>query len=330
MSYTSLEQFHTAIADAIRAKKGTTEDIIVKNLPEAVASIPTDGGEWTRPSSWPNLDSITIADNETVAYLTLDNTGDSFPMAFTGRTGTFTEIERGHLENGVFVKDGDMSSYVTSFGNCVIPSVPKEWGDFVLFKLKIGDIPQGYGLGLNNVPSTVSGTAGNVALFYVPIVEARVHLAIQRGIGNGLWGLYTQRVRFETSGDVEWQMLRTLNTLYSLRSLEMSVTFSSTYNLLVGDLYNLDTLDLRNCTFAETKMPILQCYTKIRYFYPPSEIPTSFSADRMLWLDHESLLRILNALKDGVSGQTLTLGDLKGKLTADEIAIATAKGWTVS
>ena len=46
-------------------------------------------------------------------------------------------------------------------------------------------------------------------------------------------------------------------------------------------------------------------------------------------ITQESLLNIINCLRSGVSNK-LTLGDLKQRLTADEIAIATSKKWTVS
>ena len=51
-------------------------------------------------------------------------------------------------------------------------------------------------------------------------------------------------------------------------------------------------------------------------------------------LTHQSLINVINNLYDltanGLSGQTLTLGSTNmAKLTADEIAIATNKGWTI-
>ena len=54
---------------------------------------------------------------------------------------------------------------------------------------------------------------------------------------------------------------------------------------------------------------------------------TSFSNDKKL--SRESLLSILNNLSV-VSGETLTLGSVNlAKLTDDDIAIATNKGWSV-
>jgi hypothetical protein len=47
-------------------------------------------------------------------------------------------------------------------------------------------------------------------------------------------------------------------------------------------------------------------------------------------LSHDSLMSIINALKSGVSGLTVTLGSANlAKLTDAEKAIATQKGWTL-
>ena len=48
-------------------------------------------------------------------------------------------------------------------------------------------------------------------------------------------------------------------------------------------------------------------------------------------LSHDSLMNIINALKDGVSPTTITLGTTNlNKLTDAEKAIATQKGWTLA
>lgn len=64
-------------------------------------------------------------------------------------------------------------------------------------------------------------------------------------------------------------------------------------------------------------------------YYPPM-IRVSHSYNGSYNLSRASLLRILNGLPTVTTAQTLTLGSLKAKLTAEEIAIATAKGWTVA
>jgi hypothetical protein len=55
----------------------------------------------------------------------------------------------------------------------------------------------------------------------------------------------------------------------------------------------------------------------------------SFSSSSKL--THDSLMSIINNLATVTSKQTLTIGATnKAKLTDDEIAVATEKGWTVA
>ena len=48
-------------------------------------------------------------------------------------------------------------------------------------------------------------------------------------------------------------------------------------------------------------------------------------------MEREALLEVINNLATVTSTRTLTMGStLKAKLTDDDIAIATAKGWTIA
>jgi hypothetical protein len=63
----------------------------------------------------------------------------------------------------------------------------------------------------------------------------------------------------------------------------------------------------------------------------PCAIAADFSANAWSNLSKASLLRIINALVETETTLTLTLGTgNKPKLTSEEIAVATAKGWTVA
>lgn len=66
-------------------------------------------------------------------------------------------------------------------------------------------------------------------------------------------------------------------------------------------------------------------------FYPPYLPALSLSLHNNNMLSHDSLVRILNRLPTLTSVKTITLGNTnKNKLTPEEIAIATNKGWTVA
>jgi len=60
-------------------------------------------------------------------------------------------------------------------------------------------------------------------------------------------------------------------------------------------------------------------------------MPVSFNLSGSKGLTRSSLLTVINAIPTVSTTQTLTLGtDNKSKLTAEEIAIAENKGWTVA
>jgi hypothetical protein len=74
------------------------------------------------------------------------------------------------------------------------------------------------------------------------------------------------------------------------------------------------------------------CYSLI-YVYLKN-IKKDCTINNSTILSKESLLYIINNLYDltanGLGGQTLTIGSTNiAKLTADEIAIGTNKGWTI-
>ena len=89
-----------------------------------------------------------------------------------------------------------------------------------------------------------------------------------------------------------------------------------------GGTYNFDNCrNLENLTFGSNnsgKMNTAASLPLIRF-------------DFCIMLTRQSLLNILDALADGVSGKTLQLGSINlAKLTAAEKAIATDKGWTLT
>lgn len=109
----------------------------------------------------------------------------------------------------------------------------------------------------------------------------------------------------------------TFRYLYTLENLDLSfIDFSrlSDMNMSFEDLYSL-----RNFTFGSNNIG--------KVFISGSQL--KFSGDSQL--THESLINIMNALVDGVTGKTLKVGNgnLK-KLSAADMEIATNKGWTIA
>ena len=96
---------------------------------------------------------------------------------------------------------------------------------------------------------------------------------------------------------------------------------------------NLTTLDLSNFDTSKVTDMALMFYncTALTDFKAPKNISANISFSSCTNLTHDSLMSIINNLATVSSKKTLTLGStLLAKLTSDEIAIATAKNWTVS
>lgn len=101
------------VADAIRQRGGTSEPLeFPSEFVSAIRAIPSEGGgdSWERPEGWPDLDSIDLADFEGSYYTydtTLMPTGgyDSVHLVGTTQNGGNYIVERGHLQNGLFIAD---------------------------------------------------------------------------------------------------------------------------------------------------------------------------------------------------------------------------------
>lgn len=106
--------------------------------------------------------------------------------------------------------------------------------------------------------------------------------------------------------------------------------FYNGYNMKYADVSWFDTsIDTNTAKYITT-----QCFTGLVNcveYYPYAEFQkVNFSISGSLKLSKESLIRILNALPVTTTKLTLTMGVNLQKLTDEEKAIATAKGWTLA
>ena len=111
-----------------------------------------------------------------------------------------------------------------------------------------------------------------------------------------------------------------------------NLNFSSVENM--GSMFektsittlNMDNVDVSNVTNFDKFITS----TKLASFSPPNNISVSFGVTYTSLLPSSTLLSIINNLATVSTTQTLTLGTTNlNKLTAEQIKIATDKGWTV-
>lgn len=130
----------------------------------------------------------------------------------------------------------------------------------------------------------------------------------------------------------------TFRSCYNLQTLDLSTwrgeSFAPTsMRYFLDDDYKLTSVNLSTLNDTSTAYPITLGNTmySLQEYYPPIKSnQISFTLGTSNNISHDSIMRVINGLPTVSSAKTLTLGILRAKLTADEIAIATQKGWTVA
>lgn len=130
----------------------------------------------------------------------------------------------------------------------------------------------------------------------------------------------------------------TMNSMFSscsnLTSLDLSsFNTSKVYNMMsmFSLCKNLTSLNMNNCDVSNVTNTIymLNNCSSLVNFQAPMNISVDFCVDACTLLSHDSLMSIINNLAT-VTGKTLDLGATNlAKLTDEEKAIATGKGWTL-
>ena len=91
------------------------------------------------------------------------------------------------------------------------------------------------------------------------------------------------------------------------------------------DISGLDLSGVTTTTSAFYGLPNL---TDIDGWTP---IKVSYGFTHSNYLTHDSLMKVINSLPTVQTSQTLTIGSTNlARLSSDEIAVATGKGWTVA
>ena len=145
INYIASEYQLTSIANSIRERSGTTDDLVfpegfintvknIKGIPISVHVNP-ETGRWQRPAEYPDLDAIDLGDNVNIVYMTYDlrktpDYGWIGLHATTSSGGWY--VERGHLENNVFVSD---ESHTMSSNNYFRQALDSANGDVQLWRV---------------------------------------------------------------------------------------------------------------------------------------------------------------------------------------------------
>lgn len=164
----------TSIANAIRTKGGTSASLeFPQEFVQAINDIETGGGGgesryWVRPAEYPDLDSISIAEDEVyLSYKT--NEPNSFASITTSQSGTLT-FDIGTIENGAFVVSSTSTSTGSSFNYA--KELTGYATDYVVIRIS-GNIVR---LNLNNITTINGHSYAGIAQYCVEICGNLPHV----------------------------------------------------------------------------------------------------------------------------------------------------------
>lgn len=269
MQYSVQRETMRGIADAVRGLAYTdaqmTPDEIIDEINEHTLGIPLSpdicgkmaNGKWMRPADWPDIATLfdEIGEDEDCAYLTykLSRYPDGAWIGIDGQADTWV-VERGHIENGVFIAD---ETHEVSGRGKFIQLLNSEYGDVQLWRVRT---TSGH---MDNFGFTQNGTSGN--LFYnqlQPCVEAVVHFPYYTSLGSirgmqvntgyrSLVTIWMERIALSiaTKRPVTAMHEQTFSNGYCLCEIDLSkmdtsqwTSFASYYTF--GNCFNLQYLDL--------------------------------------------------------------------------------------
>lgn len=334
-----------------------------------VDEISTESGmldDWVRPSNWPDLDSIDYTDFDGY-YLTYDLSQPCETKAvrlcvITTDGGTYV-VERGMLNAGSFVAE---ESYEVASGQVFWQDLDESDGTIQLWRVtaKTGYIKGGIFNKAKDVNCTAAGYQPCVEKYqktqylnqtfnsadiqisgYARLVNATFFLQHDRWIGN-----YPNQTTLANA----WRRTNALRLVdFSNASFPKVTSFAQSFApsqcKIKFDSRGADFSAVTNMQLAFNNNAMYWCdmstfvnsggslnrlfeysYSIIE-IYPMANITFELGIAELTLISHDSLMRIINALSITETAKTLSIGTGNiVKLSSDEIAIATAKGWTIA
>lgn len=334
----------TAIGDAIRACDGTTEPMTLDVMPERIKALSNQqSGEWKRPAGWPDLDAAFEAEGTgDVALWTVANAlGGVVRFEVTRDSGEWT-LERGSVVDGAFVASETVYSGTADFVQVDVSGT-----GYTVYRAK----PTTEGSMFTMARINASNADCTTACPDMAVVEVAERVSMLQASPNGgsymyNWGSnHTERIRIELaykgSGTKTISFATCFWSLSGLRSLDMSNWDTTGWNVtnlnsMFSCCTSLESVNMSNWDTSGWNVTTLGsmfygCYC-LTDFAPPTAWPAlATSLSQSMLLARESACALIDALPTTTSSLTLTLhAYAKARLTDDDIAAATAKGWKIA
>lgn len=355
----------TNIAEAIREKNGSTTEYKPSEMPTAISAIETGGGssdEWQPQPDWWDIEKILEEDTEDYAgkmIILFTNSYDNFDVyrcnankVLTSDGAIYTDTSQNFFNHTWdTTKDKECSLgyktryviyYYNTEGIQIINDVVN-MNKGILYVLSKNIILRTYQGG---------GFSNNQTIEAIKLINGYLHW------GGGFTQTGLKKIissnKHGISSFANCKRLKTDLTEFDMSTAtSISNSFSYLYELIT--IGNIDTSRItnfaaafRNAEYLKTITNIdfnsatnysnvfLGCYALTNIINISNIKLTGLSFNDCKQLNHNSLIKILNALYDYASEgstatYTLTLGATNlAKLTDEEKAIATNKGWTLA
>jgi surface protein len=325
----------TAVADAIRSKGGTSSRLVFPDGYVSAVNAITTGG--TSESRFSPRDTVTDwqADNFLGVYFTFDSSlPEGHPLRrlnlelqATKKNESNYTVTMGYIQDGVYIVKETVSGWlVNGYIDIAVPI----YSESVYTTVRI--IPDS----VANVTSLV--LAQN--MWATNIVDRYGNMPTMASWHSAGYSDYAGWRRLIRDG-VKTGLRNDMNAFYRFMNSLAEATapragnppsygksaanaFNGCYSLTTLDLGSFDTTSVTNMSSMFNN-----CYSLTDFESCVWYKSISFSSSSKL--THDSLMSIINNLATVTSKQTLTIGATnKAKLTDDEIAVATEKGWTVA
>lgn len=316
---------------------------------------------WYRPPDWPDLESLPLDETREDFYFTvcssLFGAGE-----FRINSLDYINVERGRVEDGVFVVEETYPPATI----LAIPILPEN-GEYqvlhtygnALFELKtsrVAPVVEAYGYSAKGCPILNYTTCevytqkgkwtpgfrepiGSNAFKYIDLSGCEPAAGSLYN-GYGMPSLQHCRLPVMSGIGAGWQFGMIFSGAINLREFTMAgwnTAAATTMQNLFSNCLSLQRLDISGCSFSNvtnTSGAFTKCVSLRDIVAEDATLPAvSFSLADSGQLTIDSLMAVIAALPTLADGKTatLTLGAANtAKLTADQIAAATGKGWTVA
>ena len=259
-------------------------------------NIHVDGnGRWVRPQGYPNLDAIEIAEDSSELYLTYDlnkTPGIAWISVYANTVASSGKykVERGHLENNVFVADESHEQNKDTFFR---QDLDANDGLIQLWRVISNDQITVFGFGSRNA----SGSSTNYHNQLQPCVEKVGRLdwlsnIASSNIGTSTsarsWGtLWLEREAVKNKGNraltsmvSAWQNCCSLVQIDEIENWDLSNATINSLNSTWANCFSLRKLDLHKWNLSNVRVTNMQLTWS--YCYSLQELDTS-SWDTSNW-----------------------------------------------